>query len=361
MKSYTGLLAAIAKYKLYYLFNFPESLPINYTLIPSTKCNSRCQTCNIWKQKHNELSIKEWEKIIKSLGKSPFWITISGGEPFLYPEIVNFCKLLENYSQPKIINIPTNSILWTIIDKKVEQILKVCSSSQVVINFSLDGVGKKHDQIRGVKKNFVFFEKNYQRLFKLKKKYKNLNLGIHSVISEINFKDVEELYEYSFSLNPDQYITEIAEERVELDTIGEKITPSYSKYSKAIDRLLKIISEKNFAGLAKVTEGFRIEYYKMVKKWLREKRQIIPCYAAIASCQISSWGEVWPCCVRGDNLGNLRDYNYDFFKIWFGEKAKEVRESIKNKECSCPLANASYTNMFLDPGTVVKVFLNLIR
>lgn len=71
--------------------------------------------------------------------------------------------------------------------------------------------------------------------------------------------------------------------------------------------------------------------------------------------QIYADGTVWPCCVRADNLGNLRDHDYDFGKIWFGEKIKEVRRSIRAKECHCPLANASYTNLLLHTPTLVQI------
>jgi len=64
--------------------------------------------------------------------------------------------------------------------------------------------------------------------------------------------------------------------------------------------------------------------------------------------------------VRADNLGSLRDHDYDFKKIWFGEKIKEVRRSIAAKECHCPLANASYTNMLHDIPTLVRVSANII-
>ena len=92
-----------------------------------------------------------------------------------------------------------------------------------------------------------------------------------------------------------------------------------------------------------------------MKRILEEEDQVIPCYAGWASAQIYSDGSVWPCCIRADNLGNLRDYNYDFKSIWFGEGIREVRRSIADKECHCPLANASYTNMLHDIPTVIKI------
>jgi hypothetical protein len=93
---------------------------------------------------------------------------------------------------------------------------------------------------------------------------------------------------------------------------------------------------------------------------LDEQDQVIGCYAGWASAQTYADGTVWPCCVRADDLGNLREHNYDFKEIWFGEKIKEVRRSIYEKECYCPLANASYTNMLMDVPTASRVAAKVI-
>ena len=48
---------------------------------------------------------------------------------------------------------------------------------------------------------------------------KNLTIGIHTVISSYNVDSLPELCEFvQRELKPDSFITEIAEERVELDT-----------------------------------------------------------------------------------------------------------------------------------------------
>src|SRR5262249_3332367 len=180
-------------------------------------------------------------------------------------------------------------------------------------------------------------------------------IGIHSVISRFNVDDAPELFEYALGVKPDSYITEIAEQRVELDTVDLKITPSLDKYSWAIDQLINRVESRQFRGISKVTEAFRVEYYKLVKRILAEETQVIPCFAGWASAQIYANGEVWPCCIRADNLANLRDVEYDFGRIWFSAEADRVRRSIRNKECHCTLANASYTNMLMHLPTVARV------
>ncbi|HSH01396.1 MAG TPA: radical SAM protein [Anaerolineae bacterium] len=334
-------------------------LPINLTLSPSPKCNSRCLTCNIWMKRENELTLEEWDKTLASLGNAPYWFTVSGGEPFMFPHIVEICQLAYKYCKPGIINIPTNSILKT-IPEKVEKIATTCPDSQLIINLSLDGVGEKHDFIRGVAGNFEKFEERLEQLLALRDRLPNLTIGIHSVVSVFSVGHLDELIEYAEQSGADQFITEIAEPRVELDTVGLPITPSREEYVAAIDKLIAYVKSKQYRGMAKITEAFRVRYYDLVKRILDEEDQVIPCYAGWASAQIYADGTVWPCCVRADNLGNVRDHDYDFKEIWFGEKIEEVRRSIAAKECHCPLANASYTNMLLHTPTLVKVGTTVI-
>jgi MoaA/NifB/PqqE/SkfB family radical SAM enzyme len=171
--------------------------------------------------------------------------------------------------------------------------------------------------------------------------------------------DFKEIHDELIKLEPDSYITEIAEERVELGTIGEGITPTHAKYSVAIDYLREQMKKKKAEGVAKIAQAFRYEYYDLVKNILLQQTQVIPCFAGILSAQVSPNGDVWPCCIRGDSMGNLRENNYDFKKVWISDQAKRIRKSIKAKECHCPLANASYTNMLASPKTVYKVVKNI--
>jgi hypothetical protein len=122
-----------------------------------------------------------------------------------------------------------------------------------------------------------------------------------------------------------------------------------------IDTLIERLKSRRFRGVSKITEAFRVEYYQLVKRILREQTQVIPCFAGWASAQIYANGEVWPCCIRADNMANLRDVDYDFRRVWTSPEAERIRKSIRNKECHCPLANASYTNLLMNPQTLTRV------
>ena len=332
------------------------ALPNNITVSVSYKCNSRCKTCNVWLLPNDDLTLEEWDLVFQSLGDAPYWFTFSGGEPTWRSDLPDMVESAYRRCRPGIINIPTNGILDRVIPARIERILQLAPDSEVIINLSLDGVGAVHDEVRGVPNNWRRAMSTYRQLKDLKGRYKNLTLGIHTVISNFNIDAFPELCDFvQKELRPDSHITEIAEERVELDTVGLGITPTVESYAGAIDTLLDSMSERRLSGLPAVTQAFRRQYYEIVKQTLREQRQVIPCMAGVASAQIAPNGDVWTCCVRAESMGNLREHNYDFGEVWRTKKAHQLRQSIKAGECYCPLANAAYTNMLLHSPTVARV------
>ena len=347
-----GVLLKIPLYRAFRRWGAPRLLPLNVTVSVTYRCNSRCRTCNVWRKQSEELTTEEWDRVFASLGRAPYWFTISGGEPLLRRDVVEICRSAYRHCQPAIINIPTNGLLPDLITERVEEIARSCPKSRIIVNVSLDGWGEQHDAIRSVPGNFRRTMETYRRLRALT--LPNLTLGVHTVISRFNVGDIPNIYRRISTLAPDSYITEIAEERVELDTVGADITPSLDEYSAAVDFLVAQLRAQPFTGISRITQAFREQYYGLVKRILAERRQVIPCYAGWASAQISPEGDVWVCCIKAQSLGNLRDVDYNFGRIWFSAEAEAARASIARGECFCPLANAAYTNMLCHYPSLIK-------
>jgi len=370
MRSTARLILRLPLYWSFRTLGRPTLLPFNYTISITYRCNSRCKTCKIWQIQHKipremELTTEEWVATLKSLRTSAYWITISGGEPYLREDLVDIAKAIDEYNKPRLINIPTNGILWKIIPKKTKEILEnISDKTKLVINFSLDGIGKDHDEIRGIVNNYEFFKKSYKETIMLKERYCNLIVGIHTVTSSWNVCKVPKIYEVVMKeFSPDQYITEIAEERKEMENLGEGITPSPEEYTQVLNYLIanieRELKQNKWRGLAKVTEAFRIEYYKLMKNFYLTKKQRMPSYAGFASAQISPTGDVWECAVYATFMGNLRNYDFDFKRLWHSNQAWEVRRRVK-KEHKCPLANESYINLLFSPMHLIKVATRII-
>lgn len=370
MNSNMGLLVKLPCYWLFRAVGKPTFLPFNYTFSVTYRCNSRCKTCNIWKiQKkikvEEELKTDEWAKIIKSLGSAPFWITISGGELFLRRDLIDIIQAMTEYNKPALITIPSNGSLKGTFEKirKILEILKK-SDTKLVINYSIDGIGEEHDEIRGLNGNWERVVENYWRTKELKKDYPNLTVGIHTVVSKWNVKKLPEISKYLMDkFKPNQYITEIAEERLEMENFDDKPTPKQKDYEKAINFLIKEIKRSmekgKWKGLAMITEAFRLEYYKYVRDLYLGRNSGMKSYAGFATCQISPTGDVWECAVYATKMGNLRDFDYDFKKLWNSEEAWKVRKKVI-EEHKCPLANEAYINMLLNPRIALKIIRNVI-
>jgi MoaA/NifB/PqqE/SkfB family radical SAM enzyme len=350
-----------------------QAKPINFTVSITNKCNAHCKTCNIWRiyeenqdLRKTELKKEEFERIFNNIGRNAYWFTISGGEPFLRNDIVDIYDALIHHCSPNIINIPTNAIAPKLIEKRVRGFLEINSESTLIINLSLDGIGDKHDEIRGVNGNFKKLIDTYERLKALKEDFENLRLGVHTVVSIYNADHISAIYNFVRGFKPDSHIFEVAEERVELLTIGSNITPDHETLSKAMTGITNDIQHNYLESgdfLSRITQSFRLQYYETMRMVVEERRQIFPCYAGYASCQISPYGDLWACCILGSksSFGNLRDVDYDFNKLWDSKKAYEIRASIKRRECYCPLANASYTSMLCNFSMVGKVLSTLIK
>jgi len=362
----------IISYKSSRLLNTKPSLPLSLTVSVTNQCNSKCKTCLIWKRysdhkelKETEFKTEEFKKTFENFGGKILWATLSGGEPFMRHDLSEIFESLIEHCHPSVVNIPSNGLLSSTIEGQVKKMLEKNLDTNVTLNLSLDGVGDKHEKIRGIPGNFEKVLDTYERVRKLKTEFPRFQLGLHTVISKHNITDAVGVYEFAKKLAPDSYITEVAEHRTELFNTEDDITPGAAEYAKFAEELSKRIridylhSKKK---VSRVTQCFRLEYYRLATKVLKENRQVIPCYAGYASCQITPFGDIWPCCILGYDqpMGNLRENEYFFSKIWQSQKAKEIRRRIKAKNCVCPLANAYYTNILCNFGSLIGVTKNLI-
>jgi MoaA/NifB/PqqE/SkfB family radical SAM enzyme len=342
--------------------------PINLTFSVTNMCQSRCKTCNIWRtyldrpeRFRDELTIDEIKKTFRSIGQVYFF-NISGGEPFLRKDITSIVQAACRFLRPAVIHTPTNGLLPARIEEKVRAILEIIREDGRGIHFtikpSFDGIGSEHDDIRGVPGNFEKVLDTIGRLKRLQREYPNLEVGLGTIISKFNLPNIGKTAAYARNLGVDSYISEIAEQRTELFNVGEPITPDADEYRRAIE---EFNAERNGMGsegkVSASTLAFRRVYYEYAIRTMKEQRQVLPCYGGISNVHISPYGDVWPCCVLGydRSMGNLRDADYDFNRIWQSAKAAEIRHFIAKRGCHCPLANQAYSNILCNPSAMAKV------
>lgn len=372
---FTKLVPYLFDYRMNRWFDRQKFDPMTLTYSVTAACQSRCKTCQIGAmfcqdptRSQNDLKLSEIEKIFQSMNPVYFF-NISGGEPFMRDDLSEIVALACKHLRPRIIHTPTNAILTNKIIGDTEKIIQIIREYDKTVPFtvkpSIDGIGEKHDEIRGVKGNFKCLLKTIEGLKKLEEKYDNFHLELGTVISNFNINDLEEIEDFVHSLGVESYRNEVAECRAEFFNIGDEITPPVEIYQNLIKEFAKKVEENigNKKKLARTTEAMRVVYYELAGKIMKENKQIIPCYAGVSNVHINYDGGVWPCTVLGyeKQFGNLREYDYDFQKLWYSDGAKEIRRYIKQKKCACPLANQAYSNELMHLPTLLKAGIKAIK
>ncbi len=361
MKRKLPLLARLAGYRAEHAIGRARQLPINLTVSVTYSCPSRCMTCDIWQKKVDDLTVDEYGRIFPTLEEVPIWVTLSGGDQFLRGDLDEIVRLVKTQINPQIVNIPMNGIITERIFTLLPKIAAHTQGSSLVLNLSVDEIGTEHDRLRGAPGNWDKLLGVAELIRDLKKTYAHVVLGVHTVISKFNVHRIPEIERQARGIfRPDSYITEIAENRVELATIDKSIGPDPADYRRAVEHLKETIRQnRSTLPVARLVESLRLEYYTLASRIIEEKRQVIECYAGLASAHLAPDGNVWGCCVRAESLGNVRDHGYDFRTVWRSRDADAFRKSVKNHECACPLANASYTNLMLDVPSLARVTANM--
>lgn len=372
---FTKLMPYLASYKMNRWFGYRNFYPMTLTYSVTAACQSKCKTCQIGAmfcqdptRREKDLKLEEIEKIFKSM-KPVYFFNMSGGEPFMRDDLPNIVALACKYLKPRVIHTPTNAILSDKIIENTEKIIQIIRKYDSTVPFtvkpSIDGVGDLHDEIRGVKGNFRCLLKTIDGLKKLEEKYDNFHLELGTVISNFNIYYLDEIEDFVHSLGVESYRNEVAECRTEFFNLEDEITPPAEVYQRLIKDFARKVEENigKKKKLARTTEAMRVVYYDIAGKILKEKRQVIPCYAGISNVHINYDGGVWPCCVLGyeKEMGNLRDYSYDFQKLWHSKKAEEVRKYIKGENCACPLANQAYSNELLHFPSLFKAGIKAVK
>jgi MoaA/NifB/PqqE/SkfB family radical SAM enzyme len=316
-------------------------------------CNSRCKTCKIYEHHADVLTVDEYDRIFRSIGTAPRWVTFTGGEPFLRADVSDVILAFERHCSPTVINIPTNGSFPERVEAGIDRIARAIHPRSLIVNLSIDEIEHAHDVLRGLKGNWDLAMQTAKVLRSLKEHHENLVFGVNTVISRFNEDRVADIAARVEQLEPDSYVAEVAGRRVELGTERGEFAPSTAGLLRAL-KLLRTRSRRTGRLIDALVASIRAEYYHMLERHTVEQREILPCYAAITSAHIMPEGKVWACCVLGEELGQLREVEYDFPTIWYGAAAKSIRQRIKQDRCNCTLANQTYMNMLMDPRSLVR-------
>lgn len=318
--------------------NIIKRTPLIYSFLVTNKCQLRCRHCfytnNLDNNSIKILSFEEYTKISKNMD-SFYNGLFCGGEPFLRPDLHKIIKLFYDNNHMRFASCTTNGYSQNLIISQVKKILSESEDLKLTVWVSLDGFKKQHNFIRGSSKSFDNSISTLKKLKDLKSYYKNLFIGISSVMDYYNQKKMENFIDYSYTeLKPDFFGLLLIRQNPK-DPKSKDYNLEY--YLKSIKNLELKIMSGNFNNKSFLSNILSIYSRHLIYKTLLTNQRQFLCRSGSDLGFIDCDGTVNLCeKFEHENMGNLRDFNYDFKKLWYSKKNIKFRKQVNN----CKVCNA---------------------
>ncbi len=266
------------------------------------------------------------------------FLLITGGDPFLRDDVAEIVEIF--YKKPGFRNLgmPSNGYMTDKIVAHAERILRNCPGIDFAIDISLDGVGKDHDAIRGVPGLFDKAVETYKKLEMLQKRYDNFNLNVAVTVSAFNAHRLDTLYDFLTRELKVRNINHLLCRGDPRDPEALNVDmEKYTAFSRRIDADLmeSILSGYKGYPFADIVNAMKIVRQRLIGEIVRTDKFIVPCFAGRLGVILYPNGDLAPCEIRKEILGNLRDNDYDFRSIIQSEHAAAVRKKIQSEHCHC--------------------------
>ncbi|MBC7236985.1 MAG: radical SAM protein [Chloroflexi bacterium] len=335
--------------------------PLYFVYFVTERCNARCRHCLLGQQHRSgegELTIDEIEKISASMDRMLFF-TPTGGEPFLRADLPEIVRIFHLNNRALNVGIPTNGSMTARVLRSVKTMLDANPDLDLHIDVSIDGLPELHDEIRGVPGLFQRAIETYKQLRELERHYPKFSTCIQVTVSSFNQHQLLELYDYlKRGVGVNTVFT--------LLTRGEPRDPvardfdiaKYEEFHRVLEEDNKrlILSGYYKMPFSDVLNAKRIVRPQIIAKTVRENRYQIPCYGGTLGAAMFSKGEVLPCELRWrDVIGNVRDVEYDFMRLWRSPAAEACRRDIRDNKCFCTYECFLTVNILFNPLLLPRV------
>ena len=350
----------------YNLYNalISHKYPVYIIQFITQRCNARCPHCFVdFKTAENELNLEQIEKIAKTSGKCIRNVALTGGEPFIRDDIFEIADIWYKNTPIQSLSITTNGSM----PDRINEFAKKTSKFDIPVYFffSYDFIGEKHSEYRRLKDLHL----NVVESYKIIKSYGNKFQGTFQItVAPDTYKTAIETYKYIRD--------ELKIENLNIPIIrGDKaeiLTPEMREKLASTYEELELMREKDYNS-NKLT-GFKDNsqtsiildaknkmLWKYVLKVFKEQKYISPCLSGSLLGIIYYDGSVAPCEILKSTMGNLKDYDCDYMKLWQSQSAKDVRESIKKSKCFCTSECSILVNMFSCPRYYGKIAYNILN
>lgn len=314
-----------------------DSRPRFLTYTTTFGCNARCIMCDSWKlPTKGDLTIDEIEHIFRQLPRMDA-VRLTGGEPFVRRDMAEIADFAQRYLRPLVLHVTTNGFLTDRVTSFCEQRDR---STRLQLLVSVDGVGEKHNHIRGSSLAWDSVMETIDALAPRQKEL-NLQLGVNQTIVDADgvqhyrrlrellkqrgvFNNVVIAYDVSATYNTERELDVAPAQMGEFTTFGEF----------GDDTLRELLREvESDLGDLRWSERIAKRYYLrgIRNRLLGGQGKPNPkCVALNSHLRIFPNGDVPTCQFNTKTVGNLRAQSFE--EVWQSVLAAEGRNWV----AKCP-------------------------
>ena len=332
-------------------------------ILVTSVCDMRCTHCFFTEElddaprKNLQMTTREIEMISESLGGNLGVLILAGGEPFTRKDLPEIARAFYRNNRLESVYITSNGQIQKRIFPDVRRILQECPRLNITVALGIDGLKEQHDKIRQKPGSWEIVTDTARRLQSMKKEYPRLDVQTCTCFMNSNQDAIFEWYDFlKHELKPDKvnfnYIRPPAADSKELEIDG-------ARYA----RLAAMIAEDSRSGAIKNHYVGDIGFFKaaldvymhgLIAKTQETHEAQLTCYAGTAGGVIYDEGTV-SSCENLEPVGNLRDYGWNFQKLWFSP-AMQARRRKAADGCFCTHeSNCYYPSLPFNPKHLLQI------
>jgi len=267
-------------------------------------------------------------------------VNLTGGEPFARKDITDIARSYIKNTTVQSIYVTTNGSLPNRIENFAKEVTNFKNDIELTVQISIDDFPEKHNKVRKINN---LFENCIDTYIRLKKSPSNVSPVVSITVNHENCDDIKNIYDYLVNTCKVDSLkcTVIRDEGVYKTPIDKKlkIFEAYSWLTKKILEMIKNKKIKNYNSgsiQAKLHNKKDEISWELIKKMYLKPHYISPCYAGGLFGIITASGSIYPCeILEYKLLGNLRENNMDFMKIWNSKETRDAKNFIKKTNCNC--------------------------
>ncbi|MDQ2855024.1 MAG: radical SAM protein [Acidobacteriota bacterium] len=337
--------------------------PVLLNILVTSVCDMRCTHCFFTDElddrprKKLQMKTHEIQKISETLGGNLGVLILAGGEPFTRKDLPEIARAFYENNKLESIYIMSNGQIQKRIFPDVTRILEECPGLNVTVALGIDGLKDQHDKIRQKPGSWEIAIDTARQLQGIKKEFKRLDVQTCTCFMNTNQDTIFDWYDFlKYDLKPDKvnfnYIRPPSADPKELE-IDHSL---YARLAAMIDDDSRHAAIKNNYGGAAGFFKAAIDIYMhgLIAKTQETQQAQMTCYAGTAGGVIYDEGTV-SSCENLAPIANLRDYDWNFQKLWASPAMAERRKKAADG-CFCTHeSNSYYPSLPFNPRHLIKI------